>query len=70
MTGSGALRISAVAPDGTLVHPVWGPDRHTGWNWDHPGAEWGTGWFFWEPGCWRIHAVRGKTHGVVVVVLR
>jgi hypothetical protein len=47
-----------------------GPDRHGGSNWVHPGSEWGTGWFFWEKGCWRIHATRGKTHGDVFLLLR
>ena len=70
MTGTGSLRIFATAPSGTRVNPVWGPDRHTGSNWVHPGGEWGTGWFFWEKGCWRIHATRGKTHGDVFVLLR
>jgi len=70
MTGTGALRIVAIAPSGMRVNPVWGPDRHGGSNWAHPGAEWGTGWFFWERGCWRIHATRGKTHGDVFLLLR
>jgi len=70
MTGTGPLRIFATAPSGTRVNPVWGPVLHTGSNWVHPGGEWGTGWFFWETGCWRIHATRGKTHGDVFVLLR
>jgi hypothetical protein len=70
MTGTGPFRIVAIAPRGMRVNPVWGPDRHGGSNWTHPGAEWGTGWFFWEQGCWRIHATRGKTHGDVFVQLR
>lgn len=64
MTGSGPLRIFAIAPSGMHVNPVWGPSRHTGSNWVHPGGEWGTGWFFWERGCWRIHATRGTQTGV------
>jgi hypothetical protein len=70
MTGTGPFRIFAIAPSGTRVNPVWGPDRHGGSNWNHPGGEWGTGWFFWEQGCWRIHATRGKTHGDVFLQLR
>ena len=70
MTGTGPFRIFATAPSGTRVNPVWGPVLHTGSNWVHPGGEWGTGWFFWEKGCWRIHATRGKTHGDVFVLLR
>ena len=70
MTGTGPFRIVAIAPSGMRVNPVWGPARHGGSNWTHPGAEWGTGWFFWERGCWRIHATRGKTHGDVFLQLR
>jgi hypothetical protein len=70
MTGTGPFRIFATAPSGTRVNPVWGPDRHTGSNWVHPGGEWGTGWFFWEKGCWQIHATRGKTHGDVFLLLQ
>ena len=70
MTGTGPFRVVAIAPDGTRVNPVWGPDHHLGSNWIHPGGEWGTGWFFWEPGCWTLHAKRGKTHGDVRVLLR
>jgi hypothetical protein len=29
-----------------------------------------TGWFFWETGCYRIHAIRGKTTGDLWFVLR
>jgi hypothetical protein len=70
MTGAGPLRIFATAPSGTRVNPVCGPVRHGESNWVHPGGEWGTGWFFWEKGCWRIHATRGKTNGDVFVLLR
>jgi hypothetical protein len=70
MTGTAPFRIFATAPSGTRVNPVWGPDRHTASNWVHPGGEWGTGWFFWEKGCWQIHATRGKTHGDIFLLLR
>jgi hypothetical protein len=70
MTGNGPFRVVAIAPSGTRVNPVWGPDRHNGSNWIHPGGEWGTGWFFWEPGCWKIHATRGRTHGDIFILLR
>lgn len=70
MTGTGPFRVVAIAPSGMRVNPVWGPARHGGSNWLHPGGEWGTGWFFWERGCWRIHATRGTTHGDVFLLLR
>jgi hypothetical protein len=70
MTGNAPLRINAFSPTGMRVNPVWGPQRHGGSNWVHAGAEWGTGWFFWEPGCWQIRAVRGKTVGTVYFILQ
>ena len=44
----------AVGLDGTAITPVWGPSFHVGSNWGHPGAEWGAGFVFPAPGCWRI----------------
>ena len=71
MTGTGPFKVVAIGPSGQHVHPVWGPAHHTeGSNRNHPGGEWGTGWFFWEHGCYRIHATRGKTHGDVFLLLR
>jgi hypothetical protein len=58
MTGSGELHTTATSPKGTVVAPAWGPEAHGGSNWDRPGDEWGTGWVFDEPGCWRIHLAR------------
>jgi hypothetical protein len=70
MTGTGPFRIVAFAPGGQRVNPVWGPDPHASSSWSgHPGREWGTGWFFWEAGCYRIHAVRGKTTGDLWFIL-
>ncbi len=69
MTGTGRFKVVAISPLGEHVHPVWGPSQHLGSNWNHPGGEWGTGWFLWEQGCWVIHATRGKTHGEVRLLL-
>ncbi len=48
----------AVGPDGATVMPVWGPKGHIGRSsWDRqPGIEWGAGFVFSTPGCWRIRA--------------
>ena len=47
----------AVGPDGATVMPVWGPEGHSGSSWDRqPGIEWGAGFVFSTPGCWRIRA--------------
>jgi hypothetical protein len=71
MTGTGPLRIVALSPTGQRINPVWGPDRHTSSSWTgHPGKEWGTGWFFWQAGCYRIHATRGRTTGDLWFILR
>jgi hypothetical protein len=59
MTGSGALELSAIGPDGRRHPPAWGPEGHGGSNWDKPGDEWGAGYIFTAPGCWDLHAVRG-----------
>jgi hypothetical protein len=53
----------SVAPDGTRVPPVWGPSPHTGSSWNRPGAEWGAGFVFDQPGCWQIHAGSPPTTG-------
>jgi hypothetical protein len=45
----------AVSPDGRHVGPDW-REPHTGSNWQRPGFEWGAGFTFDVPGCWRIHA--------------
>ena len=58
ITGSGALSIDATGPGGATVGPAWGPEIHSGSNFDHPGDEWGTGWVFPTAGCWVIDAKR------------
>jgi hypothetical protein len=60
MTGLGSLRLEAIGPGGELHRPAWGPDPHGGSNWDKPGDEWGAGYVFTVPGCWDLHAVRGR----------
>ncbi len=53
----------AVAPDGSRANPVWGPTPHGSSSWDRQGQEWGAGFVFAQPGCWRIHASAGSTAG-------
>jgi hypothetical protein len=45
----------AVSPDGRRIEPDWF-EVHAGSNWNRPGFEWGAGFTFDVPGCWRIHA--------------
>jgi hypothetical protein len=59
----------AVAPDGTVVPPLW-TQRHTGSDWNRPGSEWGAGFVFTAPGCWRIHAGAPPAQGDVWLVVR
>ena len=59
ITGSGDLQLSYTDPRGR-PHPLWfGPDAHGGSTYVRPGDEWGAGYVFTEPGCWRLHAQRG-----------
>jgi hypothetical protein len=45
----------AIGLDGMTLDPVWGPEFHGRSNWiRQPGAEWGAGFVFPTPGCWRI----------------
>jgi hypothetical protein len=61
VTGEGDLSIEAHGPDGTTIDPDWGPDAHTGSNWERPGDEWGTGWTFAKDGCWTFEVRRGDS---------
>jgi hypothetical protein len=59
MTGGGDLMLEAAGPNGQQLLPIWGPEAHTGSNWNRPGAEWGSGFNFPQSGCWTIRATRG-----------
>jgi hypothetical protein len=59
----GAGSLYAVDPSGVQVKPVWGPESHGSSNWLRPGAEWGAGFVFDRPGCWRIHVSSGRSFG-------
>jgi hypothetical protein len=58
MTGSGSMRVRAVSPQGHVAPLAWGPDAHGGSTYHRPGEEWGVGYRFTAPGCWRLHAQR------------
>lgn len=52
--------------DGTIILPTWGPDYHgQSSNWERPGDEWGTGFNFPQPGCWKVTVTRGATSGEI-----
>ncbi len=65
MTGIGYFNVKAQHTDGTVIGPIWGPEGHLGSTWERPGNEWGTGFHFPEPGCWRMLVQRGKDTGEV-----
>ncbi len=70
MTSGVPTTFYAVAPDGTRVPPAWGPDPHASSNWNRPGAEWGAGFVFTEPGCWQIHAASPPADGDLWLSIR
>ena len=63
MTGTGKFDVQARHQDGTIIHPIWGPEYHGSSNWERPGDEWGTGFNFPEPGCWTLTVTRGALTG-------
>jgi hypothetical protein len=67
ITGEGdEFHTQAQSEDGTLRTPVWA-EYHGGSNWQRPGQEWGTGFNFPEPGCWKITVTRGETTGEIAL---
>jgi hypothetical protein len=70
MTSRVPANFYAVAPDGSRLPPVWGPDAHAGSNWNRPGYEWGAGFNFTQVGCWQIHAGSPPAQGDVWLLIR
>jgi hypothetical protein len=62
----GEFQSQAENDAGTILSPIW-VEQHEGSNWERPGAEWGTGFNFPEPGCWRITVTRGDTIGEIAL---
>jgi hypothetical protein len=61
VTGSGALHLVTLDPDGR-AHPLqWGPDPHLSSSYTRPGDEWGAGYRLTQPGCRTLRAIRGTT---------
>jgi hypothetical protein len=58
------LHAEARSEEGTIITPIW-VEYHGGSNWQRPGQEWGTGFNFPTPGCWRITVTRGETTGEI-----
>ena len=60
MTGQGSLRLGVVSPGGATARPTWGPELHSGSSYERPGEEWGAGYRFAQPGCWRLETARSR----------
>ncbi len=65
MTGEGDLSVNYRSPTNRAGVLTFGPEPHGGSTYDRPGSEWGTGFLFDEPGCWRIHLERTVGQGDV-----
>lgn len=58
----------AVSPDGRRIDADWF-QVHAGSTWQRPGFEWGAGFTFDAPGCWRIHAGTWPAQGDIWLVV-
>jgi hypothetical protein len=61
MSGTGELKTTLTAPDGSARSLDWGPEPHTQSNYQRPGDERGTGFSFDQEGCWAIAFKRGES---------
>jgi hypothetical protein len=67
VTGGGDLSVTAERPDGSESDLTFGPEPHGSSNFSRPGDEWGTGFRFDEPGCWRLTVQRGAVLARVMI---
>src|SRR5258707_15716369 len=65
MTGTGAPRAELSGPGGRRAQLSFGPEPHSASTFDHPGAEYGTGFTPTAPGCWRLTMRRGEVESSV-----
>jgi hypothetical protein len=65
MTGQGTLKHVGYSFHGKGIPLVWGPELHGGSNYARPGIEWGAGYRFTKPGCYRLTARRANGSAVV-----
>lgn len=61
MTRVGFISGHLVAPDGRDRPLDWGPEAHGDSTYHRPGAEWGIGFSFDEPGCWQVRLEGGDS---------
>ena len=68
MTGSGSPQFTVTGPSGEDPDVLqWGPEQHIDSTWNRPGDEWGTGFRFTDPGCWRVTVRRDQGAGSIWV---
>ena len=65
MTGKGSLKQVGYSHHGKSLQLAWGPEIHGGSNYARPGIEWGAGYRFTTPGCYRLTARRARGSAVV-----
>ena len=65
MTGRGPLKLAAYDGRGRRIALAWGPEPHGGSTYRRPGDEWGSGYHFRRPGCYRLTARRTEGDGEV-----
>jgi hypothetical protein len=65
VTGTGPLRVTFTSPSGKPKTLDFGPERHLASTFRHPGKEWGTGFGFDTPGCWKIRVAREGAQATV-----
>jgi hypothetical protein len=70
MTGSGPLTVVAFDPEGKTRPLLFGPAYHGSSDYHRPGQEWGTGFSFDKPGCWRITLSRTSSAADVYFEVR
>lgn len=68
MTGSGDPAFTLIGPDGSQAQVPRGAAHAS--NWQRPGDEWGSIFFFSDAGCWRIHVERGEASADLWISLR
>ena len=61
MTGAPSIAGHLVSPSGRERPLDWGPELHGGSTFHRPGAEWGIGFSFDEPGCWQVRIDGGDS---------
>jgi hypothetical protein len=69
VTGSGPLHVTFTSPSGRPKTLDFGPDPHGASTFRHPGDEWGTGFGFDAPGCWKIRVARAGARATVGITV-